>query len=313
MRQHTTYKTAIILAILTASIFSVPAARAADGPGSAGAGYLIRPVGPKSIAMGEVKAALDGDSFNWLSNPASLSTMEKSGLGLFYSDWLLDTRYSSLSGNARVAKWLTLGAGLIYEFGEDIQGFDDFGQATDPLKNYNYQALLGLGFGPTANFSAGLNMKYFRETLSEWSADGYGVDIGAFYDVPVANLKFGLTVQNIGPDIKFVDKEEPLPTTTRAGAVYTMNALTSSLGFSFALDLVKPRFEDMYVGAGLELKIAGIVAVRGGYCGRESRAGDGLSFGAGVDLDDRVVIDYAATSYGDFGLQHIISLYFGIH
>jgi len=312
MRHDTAYKAAIILAILMASIFSAPAARTDDGPGSAGAGYLLRPVGPKSIAMGEVKAALNDDPFNWLSNPASLPSMEKSGFGLFHSEWLMDTRYTSLSGNARVAKWLTLGAGLIYEYGDDIQGYDNFGQVTDPLKNYNYQALIGLGFGPGANFSAGLNLKYFRETLSEWSAGGYGVDIGAFYDVPVANLKFGLTVQNIGPDVKFVEIEEPLPTTTRVGAVYTMNAPASSVGFSLALDFVKPRFEESYIGAGLELTIAGTIALRGGWCGQKSRAGDGFTFGAGVDLDNRIVIDYAATAYGDFGLQHIISLYFGI-
>ncbi len=313
MRHHNAYATAIILAILMASIFSAPAAMAGDGPGSTGAGYLLRPVGPKSIAMGEVKAALNDDPFNWLSNPASLTSMERDGFGLFHSEWLMDTRYTNLSGNVRVAKWLTLGGGLIYEYGDDIQGYDDFGQMTDPLKNYNYQALLGLGFGPTANFSAGLNLKYFRETLSEWSAGGYGFDAGIFYDVPVASLKFGLTVQNIGPDVKFVEIQEPLPTTTRVGAVYTMNAPTSTVGFSLALDYVIPKFEEPYIGAGLELTIAGTVAVRGGWCGQDSRAGDGFTFGAGVDLDNRITIDYAATSYGDFGLQHIISLYFGIH
>ena len=312
MRHHIAYKTAIILALLMASMFSAPAARADDGPGSAGAGYLLRPVGPKSIAMGEVKAALDDDPFNWLSNPATLPSMERSGLGVFHSEWLMDTRYTSLSGNHRVSKWLTLGGGLIYEYGDDIQGYNEFGQMTDPLKNYNYQALLGLGFGPTANFSAGVNLKYFRETLSEWSAGGYGIDVGAFYDIPVAGTKFGLTVQNIGPDIKFVEKDEPLPTTIRAGAVYTTKAAANGVGFSLGLDFVKPRFEDSYIGAGLELTIAGTVALRGGWCGRKSRAGDGFTFGAGVDLDNRVAIDYAATPYGDLGLQHIISIYFGI-
>ena len=313
MRHHTAYKTVIILALLMASMFSAPAVQASDGPGSVGAGYLLRPVGPKSIAMGDIKAALDDDPFNWLSNPATLPSMKKSGFGLFHSEWLIDTRYSSLSGNARVSKWFTLGGGLIYEYRDDIQGFDEYGQMTDPLKNYNYQALIGLGFGPTANFSAGVNLKYFRESLSEWSAGGYGIDVGAFYDIPVAGLNIGLSVQNIGPDIKFIEKEEPLPTTIRAGAVYTTTAAAGGVGFSLGLDYVKPRFEDSYIGAGLELKIAGTVALRGGWCGRKDRAGDGFTFGAGVDLDNRVVLDYAAMSYGDFGLQHVISLYFGIH
>ena len=312
MRNHRAYKTPIILVLLMASMFSVTAVRADDGPGSAGAGYLLRPVGPKSIAMGEIKAALDDDPFNWLSNPATLSSMERRGFGLFHSEWLMDTRYSSLSGNTRVSKWLTLGGGLIYEYGNDIQGYDEFGQMTDPLKNNNYQVIVGLGFGPTANFSSGVNLKYFRETLSEWSAVGYSIDVGAFYDIPVAGINVGLAVQNVGPDIKFVKKEEPLPTTIRAGAVYTTAATASSIGFSLGLDFVKPRFEDSYFGAGLEFTIAETVAFRGGWCGRKSRAGDGFMLGAGVNLDDRVAIDYAVTPYGDLGLQHIISLYFGI-
>jgi hypothetical protein len=313
MRHLAARKTAIILALLAATMFSAPAVDAADGAGSAGAGYLLRPVGPKSISMGEIKAALGDDPFNWLSNPATLPSMERTGFGLFHSEWLMDTRYSSLSGNARVSSWLTLGGGLVYEYGEDIQGYDEFGQMTDPLKNYNYQALVGLGFGPTANFSGGVNVKYFRESLAEWSAGGYGFDIGAYYDIPVAGINLGLTVQNLGPDIKFIEREEPLPTTIRAGAVYTSTAAAGGVGFSLGLDLVKPRFEDSYIGAGLELTVARTVDLRGGWCGRKDRAGDGFSFGAGIHLGDRLDLDYAATSYGDFGMQHIISLYFGIH
>jgi len=312
MRHHRSHKAAVILVFLLASILSAPAARAEDGPGSAGAGYLMRPIGPKSIAMGDVKAALDGDPFNWLSNPATLSSMERSGIGLFHSEWLLDTRYSSISGNTRVSKWFTIGGGLIYEYGDDIQGYDELGQATEPLKNYNYQALAGLGFGPASNFSAGINLKYFRETLSEWSASGFGVDVGMFYDIPAADIMVGFTAQNIGPDIKFIDKEEPLPTTIRAGAIYTAPTVANSIGFSLAVDFVKPRFEDSYVGAGLEFTIAEKVAFRSGWCGRKNRAGDGFTFGGGIDLDDRFTVDYAVTSYGDLGLQHIISLYFGI-
>ena len=44
---------------------------AAEGPSSTGAGYLDLPIGPKSIAMGEMRAALIGDPFNWTANPGS--------------------------------------------------------------------------------------------------------------------------------------------------------------------------------------------------------------------------------------------------
>ncbi len=313
MRHYDTYKTLILLALLLVSMFSAPAARAADGPGSTGAGYLLRSVGAKSIAMGEVKAALEGDPFNWLYNPGVLPVMKKSGFGLSHAEWIMDTRYSTLAGNTRVAEWLTLGGGIVYEYGQDIQGYDDFGQMTDPLKNYNYQAVLGLGFGPFASFSGGVNLKYFRETLSEWSADGFGIDAGVFYDLPLTGIKLGASVQNLGGDIKFIEREEPIPTTIRAGAIYSMAPVPKGVGFSFGLDIVKPRFSDAYIGAGLELRIVSIVALRGGWSGQKDRSGDGFTLGAGVNLDDRISVDYAASSYGDLGTMHRISVYFGIH
>ncbi len=57
MRHHTAYKTAIILVLLMASMFSVLAVRADDGSGSAGASYLLRPVGPKPIREVESRHA----------------------------------------------------------------------------------------------------------------------------------------------------------------------------------------------------------------------------------------------------------------
>jgi hypothetical protein len=312
MRYYDTLKTAIILAVILASIFSAPAAGAADGPASAGAGYLLRSVGPKSIAMGEVKAALDDDPFNWLANPAVLPAMTRSGLGLSHSEWIMDTRYTTLAGNARIVEWFTIGGGIVYENGKDIQGYDALGQMTESLKNYNYQAMLGLGFGPAASFSAGVNLKYFRESLADWDAGGFGIDLGAFYDIAPAGIKVGACVQNIGSDIKFIERKEVLPTTIRGGAVYTTPAAAGGIGFSLALDVVKPRFDGAYVGAGIEVELAGIVALRGGWTGQKNRSGDGFTFGAGVNMDDRIGIDYAAAPYGELGTMHRISLYFGI-
>ncbi len=76
---------------------------------------------------------------------------------------------------------------------------------------------------------------------------------------------------------------------------------------------IKPKFGEVYIGAGIEVRIVNIVALRGGWSGQKDRAGDGFTLGAGINLDDRVSVDYAVTSYGDLGTMHRISLYFGIH
>ncbi|HSG27130.1 MAG TPA: hypothetical protein VLA34_01530, partial [Candidatus Krumholzibacterium sp.] len=64
---------------------------AADGPGTTGALYLRLPVGPKSISMGEANAAIEGDPFGWLGNPGLLGDTQRTGFGIFHSQWLMDT------------------------------------------------------------------------------------------------------------------------------------------------------------------------------------------------------------------------------
>ncbi|MDD3643586.1 MAG: hypothetical protein PHQ19_09015, partial [Candidatus Krumholzibacteria bacterium] len=67
-----------------------------------------------------------------------------------------------------------------------------------------------------------------------------------------------------------------------------------------------------YVSAGCEVEILELVLVRGGWCGQESRAGDGLSFGAGVRIGEAVTLDYSAALYGDLGSLHTISVHLGL-
>jgi hypothetical protein len=262
--------------------------------------------------MGEVKAALYRDPFNWISNPASLQMMNRSGIGLFHAESFFDARYENIAANHTFSKWLAVGCGIVYDYRPDIQGYDEFAQETHMLQNYNYQALIGLSLAPVNNFSAGVNLKYFNEKLDQWSAGGFGADLGAIYSISSINTCIGFSVQNLGEDIQFISMKEPLPLTFRVGAEHRLKAPQQDFEVSLAWDVVKPRFEDPYPALGFELEIYKILAVRAGWNGRESRTGDGLSLGAGTTINSRLHFDYAWTSYGDLGSFHSISLYLRI-
>jgi hypothetical protein len=179
------------------------------------------------------------------------------------------------------------------------------------LKSNNYQIVLGAGFTPIENLMAGINLKYFKEKLDEWSAGGVGFDIGCLYHIDRTRTTFGAAVQNIGPDISFNDVDEPLPMTIRGGASQTI-ILNGIAALTAAVDLVKPRFEDLYASAGLELEMYDMLAVRAGYCGQDSRPGSGLTLGGGFTIRENLMIDYAWTPYGDLGDFHHISIFFGV-
>jgi hypothetical protein len=306
-------KTALWVAILTACAICVAAqASATDGPGSSGAGYLLLPIGPRAIAMGEARTAITGDPFDWTVNPAALQTLGRNSISAFHSEWIMEARYDYLGGTYRVNEWLSVAGGFIYQYNEDIQGYDELGIETELLKNYNYQGIIGLGFAPATSFSAGFNLKYFGETLSEWSASGFGIDVGARYEILPINTAIGVAVQNIGPDVKFIETKESLPMTIRGGAAWTLELPENNVAVTFALDAVKPRFEKLYVNAGCEVSIIGQIFVRGGWSGQEYRAGDGFAFGAGVKVADAVTFDYSSALYGDLGTFHMISVHVGL-
>ena len=299
-------------ALLIPCLFLAHSALAQEGTSSAGASYLTFPVGPKSIALGETKAALSGDPFNWLSNPATLHDMEGSGLGISHSQWIVDTKYDNLSGHHRINEKFIISGGIIYTYRPDIQGYDDQGQETEDLKNNNYQVLIGLGITPVKQFTAGMNLKFFRETLDEWTASGMGVDIGALYTIEKPMTKIGFSAQNLGPDIRFDSHGEPLPLTIRFGAYHESELIPDDLGVALAFDLVKPRYENIYVSAGLEVEVIKMLAVRAGYCGQEYRPGGGFTFGGGIKVKEALMVDYAWTDYGDLGSFHRVSVYFSI-
>lgn len=290
---------------------------AAEGPGSSGASYLNLTVGAKSISMGEVNAALSGDPFSWISNPASMHYLEGTGVGIFHAEWIIDTKYENISFHHRINDLLAITTGLVYAYQPDIQGYDNLGVETKMLKSNNYQALIGLGVTPIDAFTAGINVKYFNEKLDEWHADGMAVDIGALYSIEQFGAAVGISVQNLGPDIKFESLDEPLPTSIVFGASQTGSFAGSfeneEFSYLIALDLVKPRFEELYVSVGGELTLHQTISARLGYCGNKYRPGSGFTMGGGFKLKEMITLDYAWTPYGDLGTFHRISLYLDIH
>ena len=299
-------RTTAAIALVLQALVTTPAA-AFEGPGATGAGYLTLASGPASIAMGETGAALEGDPFNWIVNPALLGQARGLGFGVSHAEWILDTRFEHATLHKRLGGLFALGASLLYQYSPDIQGYDDVGLPTELLKNNSYQASLALAVTPLPGLSAGVTAKYFRETLAEWSAGGAAADVGVFYAWPVPHITIGASVQNLGADVSFDGVEEPLPTTMRCGASVTFAVVPAVAEIRVASDVVKPRFENLYVSAGAELALSGMLFIRAGWCGREYRQGDGLTLGGGAKILERLQIDYAYTPYGDLGDFHRIA------
>jgi hypothetical protein len=291
-------------------LLSSMAAHAQNGPGSTGGSYLSLPTSVRSIAMGEVSAALASDPFGWLSNPGAAFNLP--GVGISHSQWMIDTHYDNAFYRQKVGALIALGVGLTYLSSPAIPGYDESGEPIGDLENNSFQGVGGISLYPVKGLGVGINVKYFQEKIADWMAKGYGVDVGGTYTLPFPELSFGALVQNIGPNIKFISHEEELPLTTRFGISWRFSVIPKTVGFTLAADMAKPKNEEAYAALGGEITILDILSVRAGYSDDKARAADGFTAGGGLKLLKRLCLDYAWTPYGDLGSFHRVSVFFGL-
>jgi len=293
--------------------FLLPSAAGAEGAGSTGASYLELPVGGTVISMGETGAANSSAPFSWLMNPASLANCSETGIGIFHSQWIMDTNYNNAFVMKRVHPRIIFGAGLTYLSAPEIQGFNTMGEKTNPLKNNSLSGSVGISFTPAEYLGIGVNLKHLQEKIADYSARGYALDVGILVKPPVSGLQFGVSANNIGPKIKFISHQEELPFCARFGGSYSVKGLFKKCRLTIAADMVKPKYEDIYGCFGGELEIGEILFLRSGYVAEKSRIADGFTAGGGINLGKEFRIDYAYTPYGDLGNFHRISIFYRLN
>jgi hypothetical protein len=303
-------RASFIAALVTFMIaFTALPAAAETGAGASGASFLSLPVGARSIALGETGVAFPRDPFTWLSNPALMPFAERSGVGAFHSQWTLDTYYDNFIAKRALSRTVSIGAAFTYLSSPDIPGFDDLGAPTADVGNNNLQGIVGVGFEPLPGFGAGVNVKYLQEKIADWTGRGWAVDVGAAWNTGVREIALGAAVQNLGSDITYIAESEKLPTAYRVGASGAIPFPVPMVKARIAADLVKERFEDAYVCYGAEIDVRSIVFLRAGYTADTNREGNRFSVGGGLNLFERLMLDYAWTPYGDLGSFHRISIF----
>ncbi len=163
----------------------------------------------------------------------------------------------------------------------------------------------------TDKFSAGFTGSFIHEGLAEFSQQSFAVDVGTLYDVGALGMRIGMSISNIGSQIKFIERDGRVPSIFRVGTSATLmqtadQKLTGSFEFSHPPD----NAERINVGA--EYAFRKYLYLRGGYnlnYDAEGLAG-GVGFHFPVSVAGRANMDYAFTDMKDLGAVHRLSLMF---
>lgn len=271
--------------------------------GTSGAQFLKIGVGARAAGMGEAFTAVGDDvtAIGW--NPAGLGRLTAPEFTAMHTQWFQDSSHEFLAA-AYPAAWGTLGVALQGFTVENIPKRTADTDAPDgefDSKDAAYTISYGKSLGE--KWAAGANVKYIRQEIDGQTAGGAAIDLGALWQTPHEPLALGLSVRQLGGEMKFVDEGDPLPMTVTLGAAYKLWDDRVRLG----LDVRQPNDNDLQFGLGGELTqplfsdMSG--SLRAGYNSAGTDPTDGLtgvSVGLGLAWRDWS-FDTAWVPYGVLG------------
>lgn len=309
----------VLLALSPALVFAQTITKTGTTVGQ----FLKIGVGSRAAAMGGAFAASSDDISSTYWNPAGLARISSNEAAFNHVKWFADINLENAAFATSVPGFGTIGASVSYlTTGEMMVTTIESPEGTGELFKYNNFAV-GLSFARnlTENFSIGANAKYIGENIWHMKSQGFAVDLGTLYRIPVMNeFRIAASISNFGTKMKLegrdalsikpvgsgdanlintnVEMEEfDLPLMFRFGvAVDAIKSESSRL--TLAVDAIHPNDHTEYLNTGLEFAWSETFYIRGGYNSLFERDTEkGLTFGFGLNYRmfgfANVVIDYA--------------------
>ncbi|MBI3296709.1 MAG: PorV/PorQ family protein [Elusimicrobia bacterium] len=292
----------ITLAVLIICLALRAGPARAAGAGQEPFNFLFLDGGARAVAMGGAYTALATDSNALLYNPAGLA-----GAGRYEATFMHNEYFHTVSQEYM---------GLVTPFGLGANvNFVDYGRTekttiANPAGTGSQFGItdlavsVGYGRALTPILAAGGAVKLIRESIESISAQGYAFDFGLLAALPDhGGLRTGLSIQNIGPTVRFQHARENLPLNIRAGVARDFRLM--GLNQTLAFDATKERSEGLLLALGAETSIHESMRLRAGFSTRND-AGPGLTVGVGWRVGS-FGVDYAVVPYGELGYTHRIS------
>ncbi len=278
--------------------------------------FLTFEPGGRANGMGRAYSAVADDAFAMWWNPGATAFNRQGQLALNHIPWLQgsglnDMFYEYLGWNQYFEGIGNLNAHIVLLDAGTQEQTDSSGISQGSFHSFDIAGALGYSYEVIpAKLGVGTNFKLIYSYLapptgftdSEGKAFSFGFDIGAKY-LDLANvpgLDLALVLQNLGPDVTFVDQEQadPSPMTVRLGAAFEvfenpLNSLIVSAEASKMLANEDPLFkrfvtgwefmDETIFGVGAEYTYLQLIALRGGYFNDTVGKITGPSFGVGIN------------------------------
>ncbi|MBI2916296.1 MAG: PorV/PorQ family protein [Elusimicrobia bacterium] len=276
--------------------------------GTSSAGVLLKAPSASAAGMAESVSSLSADIGGIAAlhyNPAAPAFLRHTELSLMGQRGLIEDTFTSAFLGVRT-NWGTYSGNFSYYSLGNIELIDSLGQSRtvkaeeDLVFNLNYSEHL------YDKYATGISLKILQHKLVEnLSSNAIAMDLGAQAKILNKMILLGVSAQNIGSKLTFVDISEALPIVVRGGIAYHktehVKGWTSIL---IGIDFVQEINQSLKEFLGLEVFWSDLIAFRLGYkFGQEAGK---LSTGLGFVMNN-FQLDYAFTDGSGLGSLHSAS------
>jgi hypothetical protein len=176
---------------------------------------------PRQAALGgKTVTVVDYDVNQAFYNPATINAKMHNRLSANYGSYYGEVSYGTAAYAYTYDRHLqTFHAGISYINYGTFEGRDELGNQTSDFTGS--EAALSFGYAynlPWTDMYVGANAKLISSTLESYNSWGAAVDLGFLYVDYDNDINYGLTVRNLGFQIKpYEDTNEKLPLAIDAG------------------------------------------------------------------------------------------------
>ena len=284
--------------------------------------------GARAIGLGEAYVAFPADVNVMNYNPAGLANLKKSQASYMHIKWIDDFGYEYISYATRFEKIGVMGINFRYLHHPEFDWIDKEGNVKGKIGGSWLAFTVGLGreFAILNNDFGGINIKFVRTGLADYTSMSTALDVGVLTlekaeFLTFGDLKTGLAIRDLGINFKPAGNEkEKLPARLALG--FSVNALNieglKNHDLITAMEVLVKMVDraDTKIHTGLEYSLMKMIYLRFGYKFNYESTGLCFGFGANINIGQLartsaisdMAFNYSLSPYADLGTTHNVSI-----
>ena len=292
-------KSLIIVTILT-TIFALQAG-AGNRSGTVSEQFLKFGTSARAIAMGGAQVAIAEGTSSIAYNPAGMLAVNNVGFAASYTSWFADINHEFVGVVKNIPGVGAIGASVVVLSTDDmIETTTAYPEGTGrTFRASDYAFSIAFGRQVTDQFRVGINGKIIKSYLfnDELGTSTFAFDIGTLYDVQILHSHIGVSLTNIGKDVKFINETYSLPTALRFGVLLDIMKEENTQVIS-TLQITRLNDADEQYNFGAEWVVNNMFALRGGW--KFAYDQENITGGFGVKLNSlglNSTLDYGFNNF----------------